>query len=245
MKTAEKPAEDSALEWSSFEISRWSTCTLPKRRWNSLSGRAESADPTEGVDDRGRWNWENTQFVQHRKALFKAGQSSNWRHLNSLVIWTAYGQSDLLVKFRFPSKAKHLECFRFTANLSQLKNLFGSRCVVLRITVLIVEHNHLLYGRYEKFFFYSRLILKSYNFLPLHHLVMRMAVSSSVRRTLGARFVYALERWKQSDVLVTSLITKQKRQTWIIMSRSLREFDLSCSRLIYTFFKRCSMMACN
>ena len=43
--------------------------------------------------------------------------------LNSFVVWAIFNQDNLLVKFCFPLKVKHLECFNFTSNLSQLKNL--------------------------------------------------------------------------------------------------------------------------
>ena len=44
-------------------------------------------------------------------------------NLNSVVMQSMLSKSDPLVIFRFPSKVKHLECLRFNANLSQLKDL--------------------------------------------------------------------------------------------------------------------------
>lgn len=47
----------------------------------------------------------------------------NTPNLNSLALWMNSEQSGKTVNFRFPSKLKHLECIKFTSNLSQLKNL--------------------------------------------------------------------------------------------------------------------------
>lgn len=85
---------------------------------------------------------------------------------------------------------------------------------------------------------------KSSNFFLLHHLVMRMSVSSSSRRTLGVCLRCVLElqtKWCVGNQSHSR--TKQKRQTWFIMS--LREFDLMLFKANLHIFNRCSMMACN